>query len=336
MKPVEFTAVILASTCGARLYPLTSSSCSNTATAESLLAAKDAVTSSSSNATTTDTFDHNDVHDQHNRENLDYVAPNSNNNNQQQQQPVDPCETFMPKHLLPLAGRPIIFHLVEHCEGIGMEQIIIAIGSEDNRLRMTQRALLSMGCCRLQEEENALSAQGGDNRNMDSTSPPSEGLQYGNSKIVIVPLPADCGGSADALRYVVNANVIKSSLSGKNHVMVLPADLVLYGHLGRTRNHDDTIKTRDKSSSSSDSMAVCADITPESASDSLLFWDALGSLANVHRREYRAGLKKGMPLAMTLLLADVGEEDENGLPLKESAKVRYFWSVYFCTINHVK
>jgi hypothetical protein len=29
-----------------------------------------------------------------------------------------------------------------------------------------------------------------------------------------------------------------------------------------------------------------------------------------------------MPLAMSLILSDVGEEDENGVPLKESAKVR--------------
>lgn len=332
MKHVEFTAVILASTCGARLYPLTSSSSSSSSTADSMPMGKDALTSSLNTATVNNTYDHrhdNDKNDHPNGENAhDATLLNQQEQQQQQQQQgiAASGETYMPKHLLPLAGRPILFHLVEHCEKIGMTQIIIAIGSEDHQLGMTQRSLLSMmrGCTH-RDAHSVL--QGGDSVDAatDLSSPStssSDGWQYGNARIVIVPLPADCGGSADALRHVVSSNVIRTTLSGKNHVMVLPADLVLYGHLGR--ENEDAIMKKSRDSSSSGSMGVChtTDTTPESAAGSILFWNALGSLANVHRREYRAGLKKGMPLAMTMLLADVGEEDESGIPLKESAKAK--------------
>jgi Nucleoside-diphosphate-sugar pyrophosphorylase involved in lipopolysaccharide biosynthesis/translation initiation factor 2B, gamma/epsilon subunits (eIF-2Bgamma/eIF-2Bepsilon) len=332
MKHVEFSAVILASTCGARLYPLTSSSTStSSSTADSMTMGKDALTSSLNTAIANNTLDHHHDNDRNNHphgENAD-GATQIHQQEQQQQGIAATGETYMPKHLLPLAGRPILFHLVEHCEKIGMTQIIIAIGSEDHQLGMTQRSLLSMmrGCTTHPPDAHSVLQAGGDSIDAATdlsppTSSSSDGWQYGNARIVIVPLPADCGGSADALRHVVSSNVIRSTLSGKNHVMVLPADLVLYGHLGR--ESEDAIMKKARDSSSSGSMGVChhtADTTPESAAGSILFWNALGSLANVHRREYRAGLKKGMPLAMTLLLADVGEEDESGIPLKESAKV---------------
>mmetsp|Transcript_14613 Transcript_14613/g.27478 ORF Transcript_14613/g.27478 Transcript_14613/m.27478 type:complete len:658 (-) Transcript_14613:42-2015(-) len=304
MKHVEFTAVILASTCGARLYPLTSSTTSSSSSTCNATTANGAESMPVETQTTTTTTSSSSA-----------LEGDTINNSH---------ETFMPKHLLPLAGRPIIFHLVEHCEGIGMEQIIIAIGSEDHKLGMTQRALLSylVGCHRVDNSVSTGAATAGSG-NVDE-------LQYGKARIAIVPLPADCGGSADALRHVVSANVIKSSLSGKNHVMVLPSDLVLYGHVGKRNIEKDNEqqqqqqRQRDGANASGigSMAAACKEIAPESTVDSLLYWNALGSLANVHRREYRAGLKKGMPLAMTLLLADVGEEDENGLPLKESAKAK--------------
>ena len=63
-------------------------------------------------------------------------------------------------------------------------------------------------------------------------------------------------------------------------------------------------------------------MVPTKDGESRFGGDALGSLADVHWREYRTGIEKGMPLAMSMLLSDVGEEDENGVPVKESAKVR--------------
>lgn len=292
MKNVEFTAVILASTCGARLYPLTSTGSTATATA----------TGSSSLYGDSDNLDEN---------------TSTMQTSLQHEQSVT-SHAYMPKHLLPLAGRPILFHLVEHCEAIGMEEIVIAIGWEDHRLGITERALMSMGCGR----SAAKSVQGGNGVvDVDSKSTPfakeEEEWQYGHARIVVVGLPADCGGSADALRYVMSVNAIGSFGSGgKNHVMVLPADLVLYGHLGKFQQGSVSTST-DSFVVGGDSGGGCV-----TAADSLLLWDALGSLANVHRREYRAGFTKGIPLAMTMLLADVGEEDENGIPVKESAKAK--------------
>ena len=81
--------------------------------------------------------------------------------------------------------------------------------------------------------------------------------------------------------------------------MVLPADLVLFGKL-----------------------------VPGGEDDYPFEDDALGSLADVHRREYSVGVEKGLPLAMSMLLSDVGEEDANGIPFKESAKVNC-WIHFF-------
>ena len=269
MKNVEFTAVILAATCGARLYPLTTSK------------------------------DELEIQDEDENENENETK----------------IVSYMPKHLLPLAGRPLLHHLLEHCEGIGMEKIVIAIGSDDD---VTADSLVGMGCIMSNvtlkdndespvddahahahagvvtmtptaSNDSTLTTNKGSGVNIDT--PATEackivGMKFHGVDICLITLPAECAGSADALRCISSANAI----SEKSHVMVLPADLVLYGQL----------------SSKDESSGV----------------DALGSLADVHRREYRIGIENGMPLAMSMLLADVGEEDENGVPLKESAKVR--------------
>lgn len=228
MSEVEFIGVILASTCGARLFPITNKKSK----------AKDT---------------------------LNDVEPAADNE-------------FMPKHLLPLAGRPLIHHLLQHCRGIGMEKIVVVISADDDK---TKSSLMQFGC----KISNEI-----DESTLD--------LDFGLTRIYLMRLPSgETGGSAEAMRCVIGKNLI----SPKSHVMVLPGDLVLYGQLVSSDTKDDEAS---------------------GTSDSKLVVDALGSLADVHRREYRHGLEKGMPLAMSLILSDVGEEDENGVPLKESAKVR--------------
>lgn len=228
MKNAEFTALILAATSGARLYPLTTTK--------------------------------NDLH-----------ASDTS----------EPVSKYMPKHMLPIAGRPNIYHLIEQCVRSGLSSVVIVIGSEDD---ITQQSLINGLRC--------------DFLNSSYANNTIKALKYCDMDIALVKLPLECAGSADALRYVKKQGVVPSN----SHLIVLPSDLVLYGHL----------------SSKIDS-------------------DALGSLVDMHRREYiNSKEKAGMPLAMTMLLGDVGDEDEHGIPLKESAKVRNSFSLssYLYRIIH--
>lgn len=216
LKNIEFTALILAATSGARLYPLTTTK--------------------------------NDIHSSDTSEAI---------------------STYMPKHMLPIAGRPILHHLVDQCLSSGLSYIIIAIGAEDD---ITQNSLVSdLGCTLLQSS--------------NSTTTISE-LKYHSMDIIMVRMQSDCSGSADAFRFIDKQGIVPVN----SHLIVLPSDLVLYGHL---------------------------------SSNELNGTNALSSLVDMHRREFRDSKEKGgMPLAMSMILSDVGEEDENGVPLKESAKVR--------------
>jgi len=124
------------------------------------------------------------------------------------------------------------------------------------------------------------------------------------------------------MRCIIAADIIEK----KSHVMVLPADLVLYGDLASDpgtvvgadgENGMDIHFSANMNMNNADGDGMDSQ-APDRYRRTV---DALGSLADVHRREYRVGIEKGMPLAMSMLLADVGEEDEKGIPLKESAKV---------------
>jgi translation initiation factor eIF-2B subunit gamma len=213
-KDMEFTALILAATSGARLYPLTTTK--------------------------------NDIHST---------------------DTSDAISTYMPKHMLPIAGRPILHHLVDQCQSSGLPRIMIAIGAEDD---ITQDSLVSGLGCTLQKSNSTIIST----------------LTYYNMDIVMVKMPTECSGSADAFRFVDKQGIVPAN----SHLIVLPSDLVLYGHL---------------------------------SSSVLNGTNALSSLVDMHRREFRDSKEKGgMPLAMSMVLSDVGEEDENGVPLKESAKVR--------------
>jgi len=240
MKSTEFTGVILAATCGARLYPLTSSK---------------------------DDLDMND-------EDSDDCMDGDN------------AEWYMPKHLLPLAGKPILHHLIQHCGDIGMNHVIIAISVYDD---VTKNSLVSGIGAKEIEKDVVVLADNGDGEKKETEDGEAEvvtryQLKYRDMDLSIMAMPSDCAGSADAIRVIQRQGAISDS----SHVMVMPADLILY-------------------------PKICCDDQHS---------NALGALADVHRREYRVGLKKEVPLAMSMLLADVGEEDENGIPLKESSKAK--------------
>lgn len=281
----EFTAVILAATAGSRLYPLT-------------ISADDEMD---------DYFDMNDDDD-----NVDDNNTKNNNNNNSdglsstQTKTKNPGSdntvngndseiTYLPKHLLPLAGRPLIHHLIDKLTLAHLNDVVIVIAQEDE---VTISSLMEMKGAKLQKNETQ---QQGKNF--------IQIMHIGNSCLKIVKLQSECNGSADALRFIMSTSIKTQQqkeddndnnehneapvIPHDNHVLVLPGDLVLYGNLTGTSERD-------------------AD------------GDTLRSLVDEHRRHYRLSVRgDGPPLALTLVLADVGETDENGAPLKESAKVRY-------------
>mmetsp|Transcript_4021 Transcript_4021/g.5835 ORF Transcript_4021/g.5835 Transcript_4021/m.5835 type:complete len:579 (-) Transcript_4021:751-2487(-) len=243
----EFTAVILAATPGTRLDPLTISG--------------------------QDEFD--DSFPMDDEEESPPSDPQEESGGPVQDDDDDE-EVYLPKHLLPLAGRPIIQHLIQKLIAACFEDVIIAIAAEDE---VTVPSLIEMGATpqKCQEEGGKL---------------PLQRLNIGKTKLKVIQLSAECGGSADALRFICSLNDGSEGTGGiiptDSHVMVMPGDLILYG-----------------------------DLCDENDGD------VLSKLADVHRTNFRLGMVgQGPPLALTLLLTDVGETDESGIPLKESAKAK--------------
>ena len=249
---IEFTAVILAASFGSRLYPLTVSG--------------------------DDAFEgYSDL----NKDAKQNAPPGENAS-------IKSSNVFLPKHLLPLAGRPLIHHLIEKVIAANLAVIIVAIAAEDE---VTVSSLIEMGV-KFQHNQ-------GDEGNSNVRN-----MEIGSSQLKVVQLPSECNGSADALRFISsltqqcdmddaspgtddNIGNESSIIPSESHVLVMPGDLILYGNLCSEEDGD-----------------------------------TLAALVDEHRRNHRLGkIGEGPPLALTLALTDVGESDENGAPLKESAKV---------------
>ena len=214
----------------------------------------------------------------------------------------DDDDPTVPKHLLPVAGTSIVRRLLGSVASAGFSRCVVAVAASDNGL--TAKSVLA--------EEAAASSGGGGSSSISrvgdhvlrlviggcsSSSSAGGGGKKGKGstdgavktmEIYIVTLGASCGGSADAIRHLSGAGAVPAS----SHLVILPGDLVLAASLG------------DGSS--------------------------LRLLADAHRRGQQSGCTRSeragdasfAPPACTVLLSDVGDEDENGIPLKESAKVR--------------
>eukprot|EP00986_Skeletonema_menzelii_P003751 scaffold1199_cov143-Skeletonema_menzelii.AAC.5 len=116
----------------------------------------------------------------------------------------------------------------------------------------------------------------------------------------VVRLSGECHGSADALRYL-STNMIGNNNSDDNahkgciiprtsHAVVMPGDLILEEGL-----ISDSAAGRD---------------------------DVLSQLVESHRRWNAGGAETATSAACTMLLSDVGAEDKEGIPLKESSKAK--------------
>ena len=154
--------------------------------------------------------------------------------------PMTSTET--PKHLLPIAGVPLIVRLLHSVAASGFAQCIVALASSDS----TTMTLLKQ--------------EVGD----------GDWFQT-KMKVTLYSLSDDCAGSVEALRQVNDV------VSPNSNLVVLPGDLVM------------------------------------------METSVLTQLVNAHRQSNLP--PNNMSTACTMLLADVGEQDENGVPLKESSKV---------------
>jgi hypothetical protein len=130
----------------------------------------------------------------------------------------------------------------------------------------------------------------------------------------VVRLSGECHGSADALRYLSNnmidenggntsgdsspSNLDDNSYNGciiprTSHAVVMPGDLILEEGL------------------------VSGSTAASSGKN-----DVLSRLVESHRRWNAGGVESSTLAACTMLLSDVGAEDKEGVPLKESSKAK--------------
>jgi hypothetical protein len=329
----EFIGVILAGRAGARLFPLTT----------------DAVSAplNSTNAT--------NISDQH--------------EGQDEKKDSKPSPKALYKHLLPLAGCPVLCRLLHTVESHapsssndttmesfssgGLTRVIVAVAEHDKEtipavqqyyeteqersvsvttqsfvytkpsFSLTENAEIKVSVTRLHigpdpQEATAKKHQSENHHrsasvtsvlsDLDEASgltpqatnlPPADNAVF---QLDMVHLNSQCVGSADALRFIsllekdsgVTSNKRRRPplLPRKSNVILMPGDLVLEGGgllgvLADAHRRNSCVRTSSSSSKPSGNVAASA---------------SMGSI--------------------TMLVSDVGEDDESGLPLKESAKVR--------------
>lgn len=194
--------------------------------------------------------------------------------------PVTSAET--PKHMMPLAGIPVISRLLTSVETSGFQECIVVLSHSDP-VTMAHLKTELVGSRSTNESgsendanksnssnSNAPTSGGSMNQsyNVASSKPNLLILESGTfMKISVLTLPDDSQGSIDALRKVEEMGIVPPA----SNLVVLPGDLVVF-----------------------DSSVI-------------------SNLCDTHRQ--------GQKAACTVLLTDVGEQDEQGAPLKESAKV---------------
>ena len=113
--------------------------------------------------------------------------------------------------------------------------------------------------------------------------------------IRVVRLPDDCHGSADALRFLSTDAIEEGKeryIPKTSHAVVIPSDLILEGNLSPGDNPNDSVSSQPK--------------------DECI----ISTLVNQHK-QWSASSS-----GVTMLLTDVGCEDKDGIPLKESSKAK--------------
>jgi len=259
------------------------------------------------------------------------------------------------KHLLPLGGEPILVRLLQtiQCSG-DMNHVIVAVAQHDHitlsALKEHYKSCAVISTTPICHSSISLFSMGSSSSAVvdDATATPTTGnpshlATLTTITIVTGPMgptnnttnktassttprqppftislvhlkSSHCVGSADALRYL-------SSLMMKQN--------------DKDMNHKKYLLPQN-----SNILLMAADIVLEGRG-------ILGLLAEAHRRgRVIGGSSNTTPThtatcnsttfaisSITMLLSDVGEEDENGIPLKESAKVCVEHHIHYCIVS---
>jgi len=211
------------------------------------------------------------------------------------------------KHLLPIGGEPVLLRLLNTIQCSDIDHVVVAVAQHDNlTLQMLKDHYKSAAVSTTPLHHISLPLGASNNNNLGTLTSlnvagvPTTAFGTNNKALKQQPFTislvhlkaADCAGSADAVRYLSSLQTISTSSSGSktdkkpllpltSTVLLMAADLVLEGK------------------------------------------GIVGLLAEAHRRGAVIGSATNGTSAVssiTMLLSDVGEEDENGVPLKESAK----------------
>lgn len=260
----------------------------------------------------------------------------------------------VPKHLLPISplnpssgdasgsvgAVPLLQRLLIKTYESGFEMAVIAINGEDE---MTVPFLLGkeegVGLCKMLSKENESSITttplSGNvvtdlEFHADEEAPASSKKSGGKAQpskrwmhVRVVRLPEECHGSADALRFLSQGKTNHASeretaatseteitdnkdestggagfIPPTSHAVVMPGDLIMEGDLlSRADNKDQSTVSYDDGK------------------------DVLSLMVQAHRR-WNAVTPESPAAACTMLLTDVGAEDKEGIPLKESSKAK--------------
>lgn len=185
----------------------------------------------------------------------------------------------IPKHMLPVAGIPVLFRMLAALEASGFCETVVALREDDT---VTREALLKLGEGKKQQQHPyKVVVDQQDEGNHDNNNERPLVLKFATMKVTVIRWSTPCPGTVEALRRVEASGVI----SEQSHIVVFPGDLVV------------------------------------------LDAEPLRAMIHSHRKGLLGGGGKLTPAtkpflssACTVLLADVGEVDEQGHPLKELAK----------------
>jgi len=260
-----------------------------------------------------------------------------------------------PKHLLPLSplnpscgdennccsgAATLLQRLLLKTYASGFEMVVIAIHKEDTQTipfllgtsANDDKAAAKGGLCTMASNDPIFNIDKSSNFGAgiitdlyfcgvtaSSSSSPYEKKAFDKSQLAtrrcmsvrVVRLSGECHGSADALRYLSNNMIdeIGGNTSGDSppsnhhdkphnicmiprtsHAVVMPGDLILEEGLLSGSNSGKN--------------------------------DVLSRLVESHRRWNAGGVESATLAACTMLLSDVGAEDKEGVPLKESSKAK--------------
>ena len=224
-------------------------------------------------------------------------------------------DKYKPKYLLPVTGLPVLHRLLLNIYHSGFEQCIIACSALDNGLTLTSIQNINQS---IEFKNNSKNS-----KSQSLICSPVQVSDYSSTSKATLKL--------HLLTNVTGAKQVSSNMSlPELNITLLDLPSTCEGSYDAL-NH--IAKVELTKYPTSHVVVMPSDLILDNC-DSMNSNDVLGSLVGAHRKG-----NQETNVAVTMLLSNVGDEDDQGLPLKESAKVRhhylFLWNVK-STIDEVK